>query len=74
MYLCWWLSRPTIITFKGAYHLWKFFKNDMDGNILFSQSESGFVNNKLTLHWLQDFNKFTKNQIVGQYQMLIVRG
>ena len=62
---------PPIIIFKGAYHLQKFIKNDMDSNILFYQSESGFVNDKLTLHWLQYFNKFTKNQIVGQYQILI---
>ena len=41
---------PPMITFKGTYHLWKFFKNDMDGNILFSQSEFGFVNDKLILH------------------------
>ena len=62
---------PPMITFKGAYHLRKFFKNDIDGNILFSRSDSGFVNDKLTLQWLQHFNKFTKNQIVGQYQILI---
>ena len=40
---------PLIITFKGAYYLRKYFKNEMDGNILFSRSDSGFVNDKLTL-------------------------
>ena len=40
---------PPMITFKGAYYLRKYFTNDIDGNILFLQSESGFVNNKLTL-------------------------
>jgi hypothetical protein len=40
---------PPMVTFKGTYHLRKYFKNDMDDNILFSQSESGFVNDKLTL-------------------------
>ena len=40
---------PPMITFKGAYYLRKYFTNEIDGNILFSRSESGFVNNKLTL-------------------------
>jgi hypothetical protein len=63
-----------MITFKGAYHLRKFFKNDMDGNILFSRSESGFVNDKLTFKWLKHFNLYTKNRTKGQYQMLIFDG
>jgi hypothetical protein len=65
---------PPMITFKGAYHLRKFFKNDMDGNILFSRSESGFVNDKLTLKWLKHFNLYTKNRTKGQYRMLIFDG
>jgi DDE superfamily endonuclease len=65
---------PPMITFKGAYHLRKFFKNDMDGNILFSRSDSGFVNDKLTLRWLQHFNEFTKNRTAGRYRMLIFDG
>ena len=40
---------PPMITFKGAYHLRKYFKNDTDGDILWSRSESGFTNDKLTL-------------------------
>jgi hypothetical protein len=39
---------PPMITFKGTYHLRKFFKNNIDSNILFSQSESSFVNDKLS--------------------------
>ena len=40
---------PPMIMFKGTYYLCKYFKNDIDDNILFSRSESSFVNNKLTL-------------------------
>jgi hypothetical protein len=63
-----------MITFKGAYHLRKYFKNEMDGNILFSRSDSGFVNDKLTLRWLKHFNDFTEKQTVGRYRMLIFDG
>ena len=38
-----------MITFKGIYYLWKYFDNDMDGNTLWSRSNTGFINNKLTL-------------------------
>ena len=40
---------PSMITFKGAYHLRKHFDNDTDSDILWTRSNSGFVNNKLTL-------------------------
>ena len=65
---------PPMITFKGAYYLRKYFKNDMDDNILFSRSESGFVNDKLTLKWLKHFDLYTKNRMKGRYRMLIFDG
>jgi hypothetical protein len=33
-----------IIIFKGAYHLRGYFKNDLDDNILFTQSATRFSN------------------------------
>jgi hypothetical protein len=65
---------PPMITFKGAYHLRKYFKNDTDGDILWSRSESGFVNDKLTLVWLKHFDRFTKSCTKGRYRMLIFDG
>ena len=41
-----------ILIFKGVYYLHKYFKNDLSDNNFFSRSESGFINNKLTLFWL----------------------
>jgi hypothetical protein len=60
--------------FKGAYYFRKYFKNEINGNILFFWSDFGFVNNKLTLCWLKHFNDFTEKQTVRQYQMLIFDG
>jgi hypothetical protein len=60
-----------MITFKGADHLRKYFKNDTDGNILWTRSESGFTNDKLTLPWLKHFERYTANRTKGRYRMLI---
>ena len=65
---------PPMITFKGAYHLRKYFKNDIDGNILWTRSDSGFTNDKLTLSWLKHFDRFTTNRTKGRYRMLIFDG
>ena len=65
---------PCMLTFKGAWHLRKYFKNQVDGDTLFSRSDSSFVNDKLTLRWLQHFNDFTKNRTKGRYRMLIFDG
>jgi hypothetical protein len=43
---------PAIITFKGAYYLRKYFKNDIEDDILWIRSDSGFVNKRLTFRWL----------------------
>ena len=58
---------PPMITFKGAYHLRKYFKNDTDDNILWTRSESGFTNDKLTLFWLKHFERYTANRTKGRY-------
>jgi hypothetical protein len=63
-----------MITFKGAYHLWKYFENDMDGDTYWTRSDTRFVNNKLTLKWIKHFDKFTANCIKGRYHMLIFNG
>ncbi len=60
-----------MITFKGAYHLQKYFENDIDGNTLFLRSESGFVNDRLCKRWLEHFEKYTKNRTKGKYRLLI---
>ena len=60
-----------MITFKGAYYLRKYFKNDADGNIFWTRSESGFTNDKLTLSWLKQFERYTANRTKGRYRMLI---
>ena len=65
---------PPIITFKGTYYLRKYFTNDIDSNILFLRSESGFVNNKLTLRWLQHFNLYIEKRTAGRYRILIFDG
>jgi hypothetical protein len=65
---------PVMLIFKGAYHLRKYFKNDLSGDTFFGRSESGFTNDKLTLSWLQHFDRYTKKRTIGRYRMLIFDG
>jgi hypothetical protein len=65
---------PPMIIFAGAYHLQRYFTNDMDKNTLFARSETGFSNDKLGVKYLEHFNRFTKDQCVGKYRMLIFDG
>lgn len=65
---------PPMLIFKGAYHLKKYFDNDIDGNTLFARSETGFTNDILTMAWIRHFEKFTQPRAVGAYRMLIFDG
>jgi len=65
---------PPMVTFKGAYHLRKYFDNDLSGDILWTRSPSGFVNNRLTLKWIEHFDKYTRERTKGAYRMLVFDG
>jgi DDE superfamily endonuclease len=65
---------PVMLIFKGAYHLRKYVKNDLSGDTFFGRSESGFTNDKLTLAWLEHFNRYTEKRTIGRYRMLIFDG
>jgi hypothetical protein len=65
---------PAMLIFKGVYYLRKHFDNDIDGDVLFAWSDSGFLNDKLALKWLYYFKKFTVKRTKGQYRMLIFDG
>jgi len=65
---------PPMIIFAGAYHLRKYFDNDMDGDTLFARSPTGFLNDKLGLVYLKHFDKFTKDSRKGKYRMLLFDG
>jgi hypothetical protein len=63
-----------MLIFKGAYHLRKYFDNNIDGDTLFARSESGFTNDVLTMAWIKHFEKFTAPRTKGVYRMLIFDG
>jgi hypothetical protein len=60
-----------MLIFKGVYYLRKHFNNNINRDVLFTQLDSGFLNNKLALKWLYYFKKFTIKRTKGQYRMLI---
>jgi hypothetical protein len=49
---------PAMIIFKGTYHTQGHFKNHLDKNILFTQSDTSFTNKKLRLVFIKHFNKY----------------
>jgi len=63
-----------MIIFASAYHLRKHFDNDMDGDILFARSPTGYSNDKLGLVYLKHFNWFTESSTKGSYRMLVFDG
>jgi hypothetical protein len=63
-----------MIIFASAYHLRKHFNNDMDSDILFARSLTGYSNNKLGLVYLKHFNWFTELLTKGSYCMLVFDG
>jgi esterase/lipase superfamily enzyme len=44
-----------MIIFSGAYHLRRYFKNDLDDDILFARSESDYLSDRLGVNYLARF-------------------
>ena len=65
---------PSVIIFKEAYHLRKYFETDMDSDTLFALSSTGFSNDQLGLTYLRYFDKFTRILREGKYRVLIFDG
>jgi hypothetical protein len=62
---------PAMIIFKGAYHLRGYFKNDLDDNILFTRSATGFSNQRLGVCYIRHFDRFCPPSRPGRYRILI---
>ena len=60
-----------MIIFAGAYHLRKYFDNDINSDTLFARSPTRFSNDKLGLVYLKHFDKFTKDLRKSKYKMLL---
>ena len=54
---------PNMIILSRKSHLEKFFlHNDLDGNVIVAISDTGYNNDELSLHWLEDFDKNTRKK------------
>ena len=62
---------PSIIIFTRVYYLHQYFKNDLNGDIIFIQSSSSYSNNKLGLKYLEHFNQYTQSGGIGKYCILL---
>ncbi|PMD52637.1 uncharacterized protein K444DRAFT_543093 [Hyaloscypha bicolor E] len=63
-----------IIIFKGAYYLRGYFKNQLDENILFARSPTGFTNYWLRVCYIKHFDRFCLSSGPGRYYILIFDG
>ena len=63
-----------MIIFKGAYHLRGHFKNELDDNILFARSPTGFTNDRLGVCYIKYFDQFCPPSQSGRYRILIFDG
>ena len=65
---------PAMIIFKGAHHLRGYFKNTLDGNILFRCSAIGFINRHLAFAYIQHFDRYYPPSKPGAYRVLVFNG
>jgi hypothetical protein len=63
-----------MIIISGIAFKEQHFDNDLDDDVLFGMSESGYTNDRLSLEWIKHFDKQTKDSKEGKYQMLIMDG
>jgi hypothetical protein len=65
---------PPMIIFKGAYYLRGYFKNELNGNILFARSTTSFSNRHLAFYYIKHFDRFCPPSSPSQYHILIFDG
>ena len=66
---------PNMLILSGKQHLEKWFEeNDLDDNVAFAVSDSGYSNDEISLEWLEHFDKHTRKKRKGAWCMLIMDG
>jgi len=62
---------PPVITSPGSVHLQRHFQDLPDGYLL-SVSDSGYINNEISIETVKHINRFTKPQMKGKYRLLLL--
>ena len=65
---------PPLIIISGAHVLHKWSENNLDGDTLFTTSESGYSNDDIALDWLDHFIAHTARRRRGAWLLLIIDG
>lgn len=64
---------PNMLILSGKQHLEKWCEeNDLDDNVAFAVSDSGYSNDEISLEWLEHFDKHTRKKRKGAWHMLIM--
>ena len=68
------VSCDPIIIMSGALFKEQHFDNNLFDGVLFSLSESGYTNDRLSFEWIKHFNLQTEKNKKGKYWLLIIDG
>jgi hypothetical protein len=66
---------PLILILPGILHQEDWYtKTDLDDDALVAVSETGYVNDELSLEWLRHFERYSARRQVGVYRLLLLDG
>ena len=68
-----WAIEPMVIM-AGRVFLEKHFDNDLNDDVLFAISDTGYSNAILGIEWIKHFQKQTVRKVKGVWRMLIFDG
>ncbi len=68
------LVLPPMFIFAAAQHMEHWFTAEIDDNVLFAVSETGYINDKITLQWLKHFEQHTRQRQNGAWRLLVLDG
>lgn len=63
---------PPFIVISGAHDLHEWCENDLDGDISFVASKTGYSNDDLAFDWLKHLIEHTPNTMCGLWPFLII--
>ncbi len=65
---------PQMIILSAAQHLEPWVQNGLEDDVLFAVTESGYTNDAISLQWIEHFVKYSAQQQLGAWRMLVFDG
>jgi hypothetical protein len=65
---------PPFVILEGKTHLEYYYQQNLPPDWTIAVSENGWTNDQLGFHFIQHFNKWTKDRTIGTHRLLILDG